>query len=865
MMTKKSDERPFQKKVRGHLLRGAKVILQAPTGVGKTRAALAPFVQNLASAGHALPHTCLYATPLRVLATQFYQEYMPRMDGIDQHKGTDYLRQYQRLGRPLTSIQTGEQPDDPKLESLLTFCTIDQLLASFLSVPYSIGRRSANLNVGAVLGSYLVLDEFHLYPLLHEGESCFGARTTALVMLALLRGITPFTLMTATFSSKLLERLKELLHAEVVIVDNEEELNDIAQGRRRYFEVAGTAMSAEAILARHEGCSLVICNTVLRAQRMYWEIRELAHRLGIEVVLLHSRLTDADRISRSKKIMREFGPAPDTWSGDERYGWKDGRYYGKNLIVVATQVVEVGLDISVQTLHTEIAPASSLIQRAGRCARFAQQEGRVIVYDLPTENGKPVTTLPYDKKLCDATFAALGQLDLTQPVGFREEQKLIDAVHTAEDLDLIERFARRRDEIEKLIFSSFKEPSTSVISTLIRDVAQVQVLIHDDPQQAITTEPWRWQSFALHPATLAAHLPAFEEQRDVLGADWICKEASAYETEQDAEGDSRQVTRYKWDDLPFSPGQRVRERQLRAALMVALPNQFATYHKELGFVLRDERLPIPWTTYQSTPREGDQKGRSKPPPIKQQCYRQHIEGLVHAYNTGIAQHIAYAAQRLEALLALPAGSIDHALRLALACHDLGKLSEKWQQWAWEWQRLLYEREGRQPYQHDAAFFFAKTDFDSSTRQREWQRDMQTKRPNHACESVALGYALIAGSLGIAAPGSVCIPLWRAVCGAIAHHHTPTAHESAELQLKAGAAEAIREALEAARQNLPWSYDLAQIRTEPQSGFDLAPANGTPFITRPERGQLQERETWLYFLIVRALRLADQRADDFSLR
>src|SRR5947209_6977221 len=155
------------------------------------------------------------------------------------------------------------------------------------------GRRRANLNVAAIVGSYLVLDEYHLYPLRDE-ESCYGARTTVLSMLSLLQGITPFVLMTATLSKNLLKQLAALLNAEIVTVDDEEELKLISQGRYRYFEVADTSMSAESILARHGQCSLVICNTVLRAQQCYWELKELAQQRGIEVLLLHSRLTTDD-------------------------------------------------------------------------------------------------------------------------------------------------------------------------------------------------------------------------------------------------------------------------------------------------------------------------------------------------------------------------------------------------------------------------------------------------------------------------------------------------------------------------------------------------------------------------------------------
>ena len=49
--------RPFQKKVWEHLHAGRSVILQAPTGAGKTRAALDPFLLNLAVQGNELPHT----------------------------------------------------------------------------------------------------------------------------------------------------------------------------------------------------------------------------------------------------------------------------------------------------------------------------------------------------------------------------------------------------------------------------------------------------------------------------------------------------------------------------------------------------------------------------------------------------------------------------------------------------------------------------------------------------------------------------------------------------------------------------------------------------------------------------------------
>jgi len=858
---------PFQREILRILQEEKKsVIVQTPTGSGKTDGALQPFIQCLVQDGDWLPRTCLYATPMRVLSNQFYDKFRERIMSVDKTKGTRLIEIFEKLKRDPVSIQTGEQPRDPQFESLLTFCTIDQLLASFLGVPYSVDGRRANLNVGAVIGSYLVLDEFHLYPLLHGEDSIYGARTTTLTMLHLLSSVTRFVLMTATFSTTLVDDLAHLLDAKVVkVTDNELAL--IARGRKRTFEMASNAMNADTILDHHKHCSLVICNTVLRAQQQYWELKERAQERGIEVVLLHSRLTDEHRSKRSKDITRELGQAPDVWKDEERYGWKEGCYYGKNLIVVATQVVEVGLDISVETLHSEIAPANSLIQRAGRCARFAKQEGRVIIYPLPDDDtGKPVTTLPYDKGPCEETQKALLKLDPRQSVGFNEEQQLIDFVHTSEDKDLLEQY-KSQDRIQNEIFNSLQVNKRGIVSTLIRDVAQVQVLIHDNPDGTIVEEPWRWQSFALHPGSLASRWQALEARAASLGLEWVCKQAALQPESEERDVDSRQKARYTWKVLPASGNTEAMTKKLAEPLMIVLPTQLATYHEELGFVLLDGRLPIKSTGYQSTLPVSDENTDNKKrkyTPLKVESYLHHITGLMNAYaydNGGIRHNIRYVTSRLEEQMHLPQGSIDHAVRLAIACHDLGKLSKTWQEWAWEWQKLLHERQPSPSSLPEPPFFYAKTEFDSSQEQRALQREMKLKRPNHACESVMIGRDMIADSLGINDENSELLPLFFAVCGAIARHHTPNAHTYDDVVLAAGAEEAVREALEQVKQNALWQYNLSLLETEPIKGGNLIPENvGNSDITIPKRGRRHEMETWLYFVIVRALRLADQRAD-----
>src|SRR5450631_1292979 len=116
--------RPFQREVLRVLQKEKKsVILQAPTGSGKTEAALHPYVQCLEHGEDWLPRTCLYATPMRVLSNQFYEKFRERIARVDNDKGRRLTEIYDKLKREPVSLQTGEQPHDPQLEALLTFCT----------------------------------------------------------------------------------------------------------------------------------------------------------------------------------------------------------------------------------------------------------------------------------------------------------------------------------------------------------------------------------------------------------------------------------------------------------------------------------------------------------------------------------------------------------------------------------------------------------------------------------------------------------------------------------------------------------------------------------------------------------------------
>jgi len=838
--------RPFQERVFRAVMQGHSVILQAPTGAGKTRAALAPFLQNLANSlsnptyETRLPLTCRYVAPLRVLASQFFKDYEFCNEKLGRSAGVRLNETYQRFNQQPVQLQTGEQPDDPQLESALTFCTVDQLLASFLSIPYSLGQRRANINVGGVIGSYLVLDEFHLYPLTRD-KGCWGARTTALQMLSMLRinkqRLTPFVMMTATFSSHLLTELQTMLDAVIVNVPSNE-LVALNAERERYFSVHDTPMDAQTILDQHADCSLVVCNTVFRAQQMFQSLRQQIKHEGhnVKLILLHSRFTDEDRKTQQRILEAALGEG----------SWEGNTYRGPNLIVVATQVVEVGLNISARVLHTEAAPANSIIQRAGRCARFAQQHGHVHVYPIPPNERGNVVFLPYDARTTEATLQAFARFN-NQHVGFVEEQVVIDTVHSEDDAALLQAFNRDRSLIHNKMYEGFSAHNSSIVSSLIRDVQQVTLLIHDNPKAAITERPWEWQTFSLHPGTLESRWEILQEvarANQSWGEDGHVAWQAKLDSTVPEEENERRPTRYTWEPVTTSA-------QIRSSLILALSPDVATYDPELGLVLRDGRLAVPWPQVRfRSERVNSRYQKRQSYKYEQESYAEHIVGLFNAYQESrLHVETAYIARQLEQALQLKGGAIDQAIRLAIACHDIGKLSVDWQRWAQAWQSLLVQTYPQhEEIYRSQKFPFAHTNHEGHIH-RELERTFKIPRPNHACESAYLAIPLIEAILGDER-------LARATIAAIARHHSPKSQNYGQTQLIPNARTYVQEMLKHVAYGQHWTYDI-ELLDEVIDDADMLSADE---MTLPRREI--EAEMWLYFIIVRALRLADHRSFSF---
>lgn len=282
--------------------------------------------------------------------------------------------------------------------------------------------------------------------------------------------------------------------------------------------------------------TLVVVNTVARAREVFaalnneyaLKVKQAKNTKGAsqqselklepdapELRLIHSRFRPVDK----KAWSDIFKPALD---GNQ-----------VNRIVIATQVVEAGVDISSRTLITDIAPFASLVQRFGRCNRQGEHndtgasifwidrpltEKTAKLNDKPTLDDKEQATvaLPYKaehvstaRKLIEKrTSAAPADLpthsDEFAPEYVLRRRDIIDLFDTTTDLsgyDLdISRFVRGGDERDVYVaWRNFKdgEPNDDTPRPAQRELCAVGIgelkkFLEDKQKAKMIDIAWRF-------------------------------------------------------------------------------------------------------------------------------------------------------------------------------------------------------------------------------------------------------------------------------------------------------------------------------------------------------------------------------------
>ena len=443
---------PFQSALGEHLGHG---LALAPTGAGKTEAAIAWALRQKAAPGWAAGKI-LYVLPTQVLTNSIYERlatYLGKDNVGLLHSGALL---YQMLSRSETSEHeqydpaeikpTSEEQEVHTLNRMMfrpvMVATVDQLLLLAFN-----GNKRWAVIFGELLGGMIIFDEVHAY----DGH-----------MLALLERVsrelrdhTRFLFMSATMPTALqviLKKLAALPEGFSPIEDN----RFVCSARNRWHLVR-RKKSACPLLEDHEGERivvtevrqivsdslargkriLVVCNTVQASQDAYRYLKKTFHEelSDDDIMCLHSRFIAKDRRTKEKCLLK------DRMKSREHQKWPR--------LMIATQVVECGLDLDYDVLLTEGAPLEALIQRAGRINRDRRPEPGDIYLFRQDEASQKF----YPPELVSASMKGLTEILqanalLTEGQFTELVEKIYAEKHFEDDL----RFQNTRRVLEELMY-----------------------------------------------------------------------------------------------------------------------------------------------------------------------------------------------------------------------------------------------------------------------------------------------------------------------------------------------------------------------------------------------------------------------------
>ena len=359
-------------------------LIEAPTGSGKTEAAIA-YASRLLAAG--LADSIVFALPTQATANAMLE----RLENAGKKLFPDVINVVLAHGKARfnsnfialkkAAIGKTAQGNEEAFAQCAQWlassrkrvflgqigvCTIDQVLLSVLPVRHHFVRAFG------IRKSILIVDEIHAYDSYMNGlldlvlEAQRKAGGSAILLSATLPSARRLQILEkwgSVMSETQVDMPYPLItHAgfEVRNLESPEPTEDrIIKVSVRQLEdmLPDEDTFDKAVQAATKGALVVIiCNLVKDAQKVSRRLREimLEKEIHLDVDLFHARFRFMDRQKIEEKVMEHYGK---------------GHLRARGHILIATQVVEQSLDIDFDWMITQLCPVDLLFQRLGRLYR----------------------------------------------------------------------------------------------------------------------------------------------------------------------------------------------------------------------------------------------------------------------------------------------------------------------------------------------------------------------------------------------------------------------------------------------------------------------------------------------------------------
>jgi len=381
-----------------------KAYIELPTGFGKTSFSYFYFLRTNSS-------RLLYTLPVTTIIEDIVNRFKENIAKKDESlQPVWYTSLFLGLSKELREDDTLE--DIYRIHKFLlrpiAFTTLDQVLLPYLNS----GRYPPK--VFANQKAFVVIDEPQLY----------GFLPLAILVRMLETGYfenEKMLVMSATIPSFLKEMLAEVGFSDLrkqlgitgkLVVPNRTLLKYhkttlVEKDSEGHFVLKQDVMD-KILQDALQGKNIIVkVNTVEKSQHVFLQLQNAIFKKGlnVDIQLFHARFIARDRQEKLAKAKKG-----DTRSPNSKRG----------VILVATQVIEAGVDISYDKMYTEIQPLDSLVQSAGRVNR---QKDNLQNVPAPIEVFEISDYHPYDPDLIRETREVLSKY---QPLPEAEYNMALD-------------------------------------------------------------------------------------------------------------------------------------------------------------------------------------------------------------------------------------------------------------------------------------------------------------------------------------------------------------------------------------------------------------------------------------------------------
>lgn len=418
------------------------VVAIAQTGMGKTEAGLLWIGDNKG----------FFTLPLKTAINEIYNRITKKIVGI-QNKELIGLLHSDTYSKYIENISDDEDIEQyynrtRQLSLPVTVCTLDQLF------DFVFRYKGFELKLATLSYSKVVIDEVQMY-----SPDLLAYLIIGLSYITKIGG--KFAILTATLPGIVTDLLKEQLKDTRVSFEQPEPfINDKLV--RHSIKVVDSEINSSLIIKKYNNNKiLVICNTVKKAQGLYYDLinnEEFAKKCK-NINLFHSKFIKKDRREKEDSIVK--------------FGKLDCNDYG---IWIATQVVEASLDIDFDLLITELSDINSLFQRMGRCYRnrcWDKDEYNCFVFNGGDKKCSGVGKF-IDEKLFEFSKEALVNIDGT--ISESKKQEIIRSVYSTEKLKGTDYYNEVLDNIKYVQSFNEYELDKKEVTKRFRNINKVTIV-----------------------------------------------------------------------------------------------------------------------------------------------------------------------------------------------------------------------------------------------------------------------------------------------------------------------------------------------------------------------------------------------------